>query len=196
MNPGAAEHTRLYVGGRIWSAGRKPGAAVADPWPVQTLAEQGGRIVAVGARSDLQQRFPDAACIDLDGRLVTPGFIDCHTHLVYAGDRSAELERRLAGESYQAIARSGGGILSTVAATAAATVEQLAQLALPRLDALLAEGVTSIEIKSGYGLELAGSSLGALFPVVILLPLFGLNFLLITIIALIIVALIGAILSR
>ena len=155
MNSDAAEYTRLYVGGRIWSAGHRAGAAGDDPWPVQALAEQGGRLVAVGERSDLQQRFPGAACIDLGGRLVTPGFIDCHTHLVYAGDRSAELERRLAGESYQAIARSGGGILATVAATAAATVAQLEQLALPRLDALLAEGVTSIEIKSGYGLELA-----------------------------------------
>jgi imidazolonepropionase len=153
MNPGRPEAVRIYSGGRIWSAGRQRGAA-AEAWPELTLAEQGGRIVALGAQAELQQRFPDAERVDLCGRLVTPGFIDCHTHLVYAGDRSVEIERRLAGESYQDIARGGGGILSTVAATRTATVAELVQLALPRVTALLAEGVTTIEIKSGYGLEL------------------------------------------
>ena len=91
---------------------------------------------------------------DLQGRLVTPGLIDCHTHIVHGGDRSAEMERRLAGESYQSIARAGGGILSTAAATAALSETELAATALPRVDALLSDGVTTLEIKSGYGLEL------------------------------------------
>ena len=92
--------------------------------------------------------------IDCQGRLVTPGLIDCHTHLVYAGNRAHEFEQRLNGASYADIARQGGGILSTVNATRAASEEQLVAEALPRLDALLAEGVTTIEIKSGYGLML------------------------------------------
>src|SRR5688572_1380179 len=92
--------------------------------------------------------------IDCQGRLVTPGFIDCHTHLVYAGNRAHEFEQRLNGVSYTDIARQGGGILSTVNATRAASEEQLVAAALPRLDALLAEGITTIEIKSGYGLML------------------------------------------
>jgi imidazolonepropionase len=91
---------------------------------------------------------------DCQGRLVTPGLIDCHTHLVYAGNRAHEFEQRLTGASYADIAQQGGGILSTVNATRAASEEQLVSEALPRLDALLAEGVTTIEIKSGYGLNL------------------------------------------
>ncbi|MCB1623293.1 MAG: imidazolonepropionase, partial [Pseudomonadales bacterium] len=83
----------------------------------------------------------------------TPGLIDCHTHLVYAGDRAAEFEQRLAGVTYEAIARAGGGIAASVRATRAASEEQLIAATLPRLDALLAEGLTTIEIKSGYGLE-------------------------------------------
>ena len=85
---------------------------------------------------------------------MTPGLIDCHTHIVHAGNRATEIERRLAGESYQSIARAGGGILATVTATRAATLQQLIDGALPRVDALLAEGVTTLEIKSGYGLDL------------------------------------------
>ncbi len=92
--------------------------------------------------------------LDAGGRLVTPGLIDCHTHIVHAGNRATEIERRLAGESYQSIARSGGGILSTVKATRAATLTQLVDAALPRVDAMLGEGVTTLEIKSGYGLDL------------------------------------------
>ncbi len=89
---------------------------------------------------------------DCDGRLITPGLIDCHTHLVYAGDRAAEFEQRLKGVSYEQIARQGGGILSTVRATRAATESELLAQSRPRLDALVAEGVTTVEIKSGYGL--------------------------------------------
>ncbi|MET0388744.1 MAG: imidazolonepropionase [Polyangiales bacterium] len=95
-----------------------------------------------------------AETIDCQGRLITPGLIDCHTHLVYAGDRAHEFERRLNGESYEAIARAGGGIRSTVDATRNASEQTLVDAALPRLDALIAEGVTTIEIKSGYGLSL------------------------------------------
>jgi imidazolonepropionase len=99
---------------------------------------------------------PDAAeRVDCEGRFITPGLIDCHTHLVYAGNRAREFEMRLQGATYEDIAHSGGGILSTVKATRAASEEELIAQSLPRLDALIAEGVTTIEIKSGYGLSLA-----------------------------------------
>ncbi|MDA0147689.1 imidazolonepropionase [Vibrio sp. LaRot3] len=97
---------------------------------------------------------PSTQIIDCAQRLVAPGFIDCHTHLVYAGNRSNEFEMRLNGMSYQDIAANGGGILSTVNATRAASEEQLIESALPRLDGLLRCGVTTVEIKSGYGLTL------------------------------------------
>ena len=118
------------------------------------IAAADGRIVFVGQESEWSRDSRADEEIDLEGRLVTPGLIDCHTHLVYAGDRAEEHERRLAGESYEAIAREGGGILSTVRATRAASEAQLVRAALPRLDALLAEGVTTVEIKSGYSLAL------------------------------------------
>src|SRR6185295_8538342 len=92
--------------------------------------------------------------ISLDGRWITPGLIDCHTHLVYACDRAHEVELRLAGASYEEIARAGGGIVSTVKATRAASEDELVAKSLPRLDALIGEGVTTIEIKSGYGLDI------------------------------------------
>ncbi|WP_417809834.1 imidazolonepropionase [Thioclava sp.] len=92
---------------------------------------------------------------DLGGRLVTPALIDCHTHLVYGGSRAREFEKRLEGASYEEIAQSGGGILSTVNATRAASEDDLVASALPRLDALLAEGAAVIEVKSGYGLTVA-----------------------------------------
>lgn len=91
--------------------------------------------------------------IDAQGRLLTPGLIDCHTHLVFAGNRSDEFEQRLNGVSYQQIAQNGGGILSTVNATRQADAEELYQQSLPRLQALMSEGVTTVEIKSGYGLD-------------------------------------------
>jgi imidazolonepropionase len=118
------------------------------------VASKGGAIVFAGDEADLPTG-PMAAdnTIDCEGRLVTPGLIDCHTHLVHAGDRSAEWEMRLDGASYAEIAEAGGGILSTVAATRAASEDALVASALPRLDALIAEGVTTIEIKSGYGLD-------------------------------------------
>jgi len=106
----------------------------------------------VGALASLPSSERFDATHDLQGAVVTPGLVDCHTHLVYAGSRAAEFERRLQGESYESIARAGGGIRSTVAATRAASSEGLYLLAVERLDALQAEGVTTVEIKSGYGL--------------------------------------------
>lgn len=97
---------------------------------------------------------PEINTYDCEGKLVTPGFIDCHTHLVFAGSRADEFEQRLKGVPYQEIAKQGGGILSTVRATRAASLDQLTELALPRLDGLIASGVTSVEVKSGYGLTI------------------------------------------
>ena len=116
------------------------------------VAVNEGRIAWVGKLADL----PEAATREHDcqGAWLLPGLIDCHTHLVFAGDRAAEFEQRLGGASYEAIARAGGGILSTVRATRAADDAALLAAALPRLDGLLAEGVTTVEIKSGYGLDL------------------------------------------
>jgi imidazolonepropionase len=118
------------------------------------IACRDGVITFVGPQSELPADWHADEVIDCEGRLITPGLIDCHTHLVYAGDRAGDFERRLNGESYESIARSGGGIVSTVRATRAATEAQLVAASLPRLDALLAEGVTCVEIKSGYGLSL------------------------------------------
>lgn len=114
-----------------------------------------GRIAWIGAL-DALPADPDALArevYDLDSRWVTPGLIDCHTHLVYGGDRAEEFELRLGGASYEEIARAGGGILSTVRATREADEDALFELSLPRLQGLLAEGVTTVEIKSGYGLD-------------------------------------------
>lgn len=111
-----------------------------------------GRIVFAGPEAELPA-FTAGEMLDLGGRLVTPGLIDCHTHLVFGGDRSGEFEMRLGGADYQAIARAGGGILSTVRATRAATHEELLASAGERLRLLMAEGLTTIEIKSGYGLD-------------------------------------------
>jgi len=111
----------------------------------------GGRIVAVGDASEIA--MPDGAeVIDCEGRWVTPGLIDCHTHLVHAGNRAREFEMRLAGASYEEIARAGGGIVSSVRQVREASEAELVSQTLPRLDALLAEGVTTVEVKSGYGL--------------------------------------------
>jgi imidazolonepropionase len=111
-----------------------------------------GRIVWAGARADLPGH--DATQTDrLDGLWVTPGLVDCHTHLVFGGDRSGEFEQRLGGASYEAIARAGGGIVSSVAATRAASEDDLYASALTRLAGLKATGVTTVEIKSGYGLD-------------------------------------------
>jgi imidazolonepropionase len=112
-----------------------------------------GIIEWVGDEADLPAGTHPDRTIELAGRWLTPGLVDCHTHLVFAGQRAAEFARRTAGTSYAAIAREGGGILNTMRATRAASVEALVQQAEPRLRALLQEGVTTVEIKSGYGLE-------------------------------------------
>ncbi|AUH00045.1 imidazolonepropionase [Prodigiosinella confusarubida] len=117
------------------------------------LAVTDGRIVWLGERRDMSSFSPTHAT-DFGGGIITPGLIDCHTHLVFGGDRSGEFEQRLNGVSYADIAAQGGGILATVTATRAANSESLVRSARSRLQPLLAEGVTTIEIKSGYGLDL------------------------------------------
>lgn len=119
------------------------------------VVAEDGRIVFAGAEDDLPT--PDAAAdiVDCEGRWITPGLIDCHTHLVWAGNRANEFEMRLAGATYEEVARAGGGIVSSVKALRAASEMELVAQSVPRLEALMAEGVTTIEIKSGYGLDLA-----------------------------------------
>lgn len=118
------------------------------------MAIKDGIIHWVGARAELGTQFSDYDLIDLSGRLITPALIDCHTHLVYGGNRAREFELRLEGASYQEIAKAGGGIVSTVAATRALSENHLITESLPRLDHLIKEGVSTIEIKSGYGLTI------------------------------------------
>jgi imidazolonepropionase len=118
-----------------------------------SLVLRAGRIAWLGPRAALPAEHAALPQEDLGGRLLTPGLIDCHTHLVHAGERSAEWAARLAGASYTALARAGGGILSTVRTTRAADDTTLLAATLPRLDGLLADGVTHVEVKSGYGLD-------------------------------------------
>ena len=112
-----------------------------------------GKITWVGARTALPAEFAGMRVQELGGRLVTPALIDCHTHVVHGGNRAVEFEMRLQGASYEEIARAGGGIVSTVTATRIASHDDLVAAALPYVDALIGEGVATIEIKSGYGLE-------------------------------------------
>lgn len=118
------------------------------------IAIAGSKIAWVGPRADLPRAFRDQPTESLGNRLVTPGLIDCHTHIVHGGDRAREFEMRLEGASYEDVARAGGGIVSTVTATRAASEADLLADALRRVDVLIAEGVTGIEIKSGYGLDI------------------------------------------
>ncbi len=117
------------------------------------VAAKDGRIAYAGPTSGLPKGWTAKGETNLEGRLVTPGLIDCHTHLVYGGSRANEFEMRLNGASYEEISRAGGGIVSTVKATRGADKADLVRQSLPRLDRLIAEGVTTIEIKSGYGLD-------------------------------------------
>jgi imidazolonepropionase len=118
------------------------------------LLTRGPRIEWVGAERDLPAQYRPDESHDLRGGWLTPGLIDCHTHLVFAGTRATEYAERLRGRSYEEIARAGGGILSSMRAVRAASEQQLFDQSLPRLRSLLAEGVTTVEIKSGYGLTL------------------------------------------
>ncbi|MCP3717776.1 imidazolonepropionase [Paraburkholderia sp. CNPSo 3281] len=139
------------------------------------IAVEDGKIAWLGAAGGLPAPFSEWPCEDLGGAWVTPGLLDCHTHLVYGGQRADEFAQRLAGVSYEEIARQGGGIVSTVRATRAADEAALFAQSATRLEALLAEGVTAVEIKSGYGLDLASErkmlrvarQLGERYPVTV-----------------------------
>ena len=122
--------------------------------PAGAVVLDGANIAWVGPLADLPKPYAQQERRDLQGRLVTPGLIDCHTHVVHAGHRATEFEMRLNGASYADVARAGGGILSTVTATRAASEADLVAAALPRVDAMIAQGVTMVDIKSGYGLDL------------------------------------------
>jgi imidazolonepropionase len=134
--------------------------AAMDGSPAYGLVEQGavaiekGLIAWAGRDDAIPAQFKAGEVIDLEGRLVTPALIDCHTHVVHGGNRAREFEMRLEGASYEEVARAGGGIVSTVAATRAATEDELVAGALTRVDAMIAEGVSTLEIKSGYGLDI------------------------------------------
>jgi imidazolonepropionase len=143
---------------RIWHNARlatlspsRPGVGVVENG---LIAVTGGRIAYAGATADAPSGWVAPEQIDCEGRWITPGLIDCHTHLAHGGNRAREFELRLKGVTYEEIARAGGGIVSTVTATRAASEEELIASALLRLDALIAEGTTTVEIKSGYGLSL------------------------------------------
>ena len=145
------------------------------------IVVEGGRIDWVGARADLPVRYTDLPRRGMGARTITPALIDCHTHIVHGGNRAYEFEMRLNGASYEDIARAGGGIISTVTATRAASEAELIATALPRLDALIAQGVTVVEIKSGYGLDIetelkmlrVARALGAARPVRVLTTFLG-----------------------
>ncbi len=165
---------------RLWRNARL--ATLAETAPGLGIVENGaiaardGRIVYAGPEAELPVALRDGAeTVDCEGRWITPGLVDCHTHLVHAGDRANEFEMRLAGATYEEVARAGGGIVSSVKALRAASEDELVRQSLPRLDALLAEGVTTVEMKSGYGLDLeneakslrAARRLGAKRPVTV-----------------------------
>jgi imidazolonepropionase len=148
---------------RLWRNARlatlaegKDGLSVVESGAV---AASEGRIVYAGSEAEMPAALrAESEQIDCEGRWITPGLIDCHTHLVHAGNRANEFEMRLAGATYEEVARAGGGIVSSVKALRAASEEQLVAESLPRLDALIAEGITTVEIKSGYGLDLENES--------------------------------------
>jgi imidazolonepropionase len=121
--------------------------------PLGAVAVSGGEVIAVGPTADIEADYRADYTFDATGRTICPGFVDCHTHAVYAGDRLDEFEMRLRGASYMEIMQAGGGIVRTMAATRAASLGQLIVDAQPRLDAMLALGTTTAEIKTGYGLS-------------------------------------------
>ncbi|AUQ76293.1 imidazolonepropionase [Phaeobacter piscinae] len=143
--------------------------------PGGLIVVQDGWIRWSGPEAQLPKDYTNWPRVSMGGRLITPGLIDCHTHIIFGGNRAMEFEMRLNGASYEEVARAGGGIVSTVSATREASLEDLVQGALPRLDALIAEGATVVEVKSGYGLDLetelnmlrAARRLGELRPVTV-----------------------------
>ena len=142
---------RLWVNARLATlTADRPGLGIIEHG---VIASRDGRILCVADAAEAPH-FDAADTVDCAGRWITPGLIDPHTHLVFEGDRAHEFELRLAGASYEEIARAGGGIVSTMKATRSASEDQLVAATLPRLDALIAEGVTTVEVKSGYGLSL------------------------------------------
>ena len=155
----AAEGKASEPRARVWRNARlatlasgAPGLGIVERG---AIAAEGGKITYAGPESELPASLASGAeIVDCEGRWITPGLIDCHTHLVHAGNRANEFEMRLAGATYEEVARAGGGIVSSVRALRAASEDELVRQSLPRLDALIAEGVTTIEIKSGYGLDL------------------------------------------
>ncbi|MDX8495275.1 imidazolonepropionase [Mesorhizobium sp. VK22B] len=143
---------------RLWRNARlatmAKGAAGLGVVEKGVIAARDGLIVHAGPEEDLPVALRQGGeAIDCEGRWITPGLIDCHTHLVYAGNRANEFEMRLAGATYEEVARAGGGIVSSVKSLRAAGEDELVAQTLPRLDALIAEGVTTVEVKSGYGLD-------------------------------------------
>lgn len=171
----------LWIGAHLATmAGEQPYGAIRDG----AIAAKDGRIAWVGARRDLPGEAKALAreVREVSG-WITPGLVDCHTHLVFGGDRAREFELRLEGASYEEIARNGGGIVSTVRATRAASLDDLIRSATPRLKSLMAGGVTTVEIKSGYGLDLtterrqldAAARLGAENPVRVSRTFLGLH---------------------
>jgi len=149
--------------------GPKRGGAMADvgPIPNGAVAVTDGQIVAVGSTSDVRSEHSARQMVDASGKVVCPGFVDPHTHVVYAGDRVAEFEMRIQGASYMEIMETGGGIASTTQATRAATIEDLVAASRPRLDTMLALGTTTAEVKTGYGLD-PGSELKMLQAIAVL----------------------------
>ncbi|WP_296738274.1 imidazolonepropionase [Mesorhizobium sp.] len=146
-------------GHRVWRNARlatmADGAAGLGVVEKGAVAARDGLIIYAGAEAEMPASVAQGAeSVDCGGRWITPGLIDCHTHLVYAGNRANEFEMRLAGATYEEVARAGGGIVSSVKSLRAANEDQLVAETLPRLDALMAEGVTTVEVKSGYGLDL------------------------------------------
>jgi imidazolonepropionase len=168
---------RIFTGARL--ATLAPGAAGLGIVEDGVVASRDGRIAYAGPAEGFSGLARDR--IDCEGRWITPGLVDCHTHLVHGGDRAREFEMRLAGATYQEIAAAGGGILSTVEATRAASEDALVASARARLADLVAEGVTTVEIKSGYGLDLetelkmlrAARRLGAEMPVRVVTAFLG-----------------------
>jgi imidazolonepropionase len=173
---------QVWIGANLATmSGAGPYGSIQDA----ALAVAGERIAWLGTAED-GRRLAQAQGVpirDVRGQWITPGLIDCHTHLIYAGNRVAEFEQRLCGASYEEIARAGGGIQSTMRETRAATKESLYDSASSRLECLMAEGITTIEIKSGYGLELAAErrslevarQLGADLPISVRKTFLGLH---------------------